>query len=155
MVIATWRRGKKLALITELFCTYMELLCCVSRGKTERVRPGRGIIGTTQGQGVYRRGRLYKGAFATTQRDAPTQTISGYQQTRTPRKSLARAIPRSNHPSAGFSLFLQRRGMCQVCITISLDNNLLKSVQVRLFRTLCDIKCVKNFFGDSNNRGLG
>jgi hypothetical protein len=108
--------------------------------------PGRRIIGTTQGQGVYRRGRLYKGAFATTQRDAPTQTISGYQQTRTPRKSLARAIPRSNHPSAGFSLFLQRGGMCQVCITISLDDNLLKSVQVRLFRTLCDIKCVKKLF---------
>jgi hypothetical protein len=35
-----WERGKKLALITELFWTYMEPLCRVSRGKT-----GEGDVG--------------------------------------------------------------------------------------------------------------
>src|SRR5262249_27515250 len=33
-VIAPWGRGKKLALITELFCTYMAPLCRMSRGTT-------------------------------------------------------------------------------------------------------------------------
>ena len=51
----------------------------------------------------------------------------------------------SNQPVCGGLLFSFKEGECQVCITISLDDNLLKSVQVRLLRTLCDIKCVKNF----------
>jgi hypothetical protein len=37
---------------TFLFLSYMEPLYTVSRGKTGEVGPGRGIIGTTQGQGV-------------------------------------------------------------------------------------------------------
>jgi hypothetical protein len=41
MVIATWRKGKKLALITEPFCTYMEPLCHVSRGKTGEADTGK------------------------------------------------------------------------------------------------------------------
>src|SRR5438128_10124013 len=34
-------------------------------GKSQRSIPGRGIIGTAQGQIVYSRGRLHTGAFAT------------------------------------------------------------------------------------------
>jgi hypothetical protein len=51
MVIATWERRKKLALITEPFCTYMEPLCMCLEAKEGRLIPGRGIIGTAQGQG--------------------------------------------------------------------------------------------------------
>jgi hypothetical protein len=36
-----------------------------SEGKPARLIPGSRIIGTTHGQGVYRRGRLPTGAFAT------------------------------------------------------------------------------------------
>ena len=39
--IYTWGRRKKLALITELFCTYMEPLCCVSRGKSGEADTGK------------------------------------------------------------------------------------------------------------------
>src|SRR3989442_14350656 len=41
MVIATWEGGKKLALATELVCTYMEPLYCVSRGKTGEAVTGK------------------------------------------------------------------------------------------------------------------
>ena len=37
----------------------------MSRGKSGEAIPRSGIIGTTQGQGVYRRGRLHTGAVAT------------------------------------------------------------------------------------------
>jgi hypothetical protein len=36
-----WERGKKLALITELFWTYMEPLCRVLRGKTGEGETGK------------------------------------------------------------------------------------------------------------------
>jgi hypothetical protein len=56
---------KKLALIPELCCPSMESLYRVSRGKTGEGGTGKRIIGTAQGQGVYRRGRLHTGVFAT------------------------------------------------------------------------------------------
>jgi hypothetical protein len=40
-IIATWEEGKKLALITELVCPYMEPLCRVSRGKTGEADTGK------------------------------------------------------------------------------------------------------------------
>src|SRR5262252_4492514 len=47
------------------FCLIWNHAATCRKAKPGRVRPGRGIIGTTQGQGVYRRGRLRTGAFAT------------------------------------------------------------------------------------------
>jgi hypothetical protein len=41
MVIATWRRGKKLALITEFFCPYMEPYFGMSRGKSGKGDTGK------------------------------------------------------------------------------------------------------------------
>ncbi len=43
----------------------------------------------------------------------------------------------------------------ELCITISADCDFLKSIQVRLFSTRCDIECVKGFCSDSNSRGFG
>jgi hypothetical protein len=58
-------KSKQLALITALSVLLWNHSAACREAKPGRVKPGRGIIGTAQGQGVSMRGRLHTGAFAT------------------------------------------------------------------------------------------